>query len=349
MNSPVAHTPLTSDRPPLTDHPCVSVIVPACNCAVYLEEALQSVMDQGHEAIEILVIDDGSSDHTRQVAARFDGPVRLLETARASSGAGASRNVGLREAKGELIAYLDGDDVWLPGKLQAQIRCLRNHPESAMVASNFIRWYPDDSGQWSSPNRHAAATQAQDSDALDPERSGWIYHRLLLDTMVWTGTVLMRRELADMVGEFREDLRLAQDYDYWIRGSRLTPILTLARPYALYRRHAESATRRWAPVNYALMVLESAIARWGRVGPDGSAITPEELRHRRFRLHFAMGYNLFWNGQKAAAAPSFIGAWRARPGHVRTALYAILASGVRSGRFLRPGAGRSDSTTGASR
>ncbi len=322
--------------PVLTDSPLVSVIVPACNCADFLEETLRSIVDQDYPDLEILVIDDGSIDDTAAVAHGFQGPVQLLQTAQPSSGAGASRNVGLRAARGDLIAFLDGDDVWLPGKLQAQIECLREHPECAMVASEFTLWSPDENGMWRTPRAFARETGGQDPQALDPERSGWIYHRLLLDTIVWTGAVVMRRELVDTIGEFREDLRLAQDYDYWLRASRLTPILTLTRSYALYRRHPQSATKRWASTNYALSVLDSAVRQWGVSGPDGQEITPAELRRRRFGLHFSMGYQLFWNGARAAAAPSFWAAWRHRPTYWRTTPYALLTGALWLVSRLRP-------------
>ncbi|WP_038059512.1 glycosyltransferase [Thioalkalivibrio sp. ALJT] len=311
--------------PVLTDSPLVSVIVPACNCADFLEETLQSIVDQDYPHLEIIVIDDGSTDDTAAVARGFQGPVQLLQTAQPSSGAGASRNVGLRAARGDLIAFLDGDDVWLPGKLQAQIECLRAHPECAMVASEFALWSPDENGMWRAPGAFARETGEEDPQALDPERSGWIYHRLLLDTIVWTGAVVMRRELVETVGQFREDLRLAQDYDYWLRASRLSPVLTLARSFALYRRHPQSATRKWAPVNYAASVLETAIQTWGLNSPDGQGITQRELRNRRFGLHFSMGYNLFHSGDRAAAAPSFLEAGRNQPTYWRTWPYLFLS------------------------
>ncbi|MFO7857946.1 MAG: hypothetical protein R6V11_03400, partial [Ectothiorhodospiraceae bacterium] len=199
------------------------------------------------------------------------------------------------------------------------------HPECAMVASEFTLWSPDENGIWRAPGAFARETGGEDPRALDPERSGWIYHRLLLDTIVWTGAVVMRRELVEAVGEFREDLRLAQDYDYWLRASRLTPILTLARSFALYRRHPRSATRKWAPVNYAAVVVESAVRTWGLTGPDGQGITAHQLRRRRFGLHFSMGYNLFRSGYRAEAAPSFLAAGRNHPTHWRTWPYLVLS------------------------
>lgn len=190
------------------------------------------------------------------------------------------------------------------------------------------RIHPLESGArraWRPPEAFAHETLGEDPQALDAERSGWIYHRLLLDTIIWTGAVVVRRELVEAVGEFREDLRLAQDYDYWIRASRLTPILTLARPFALYRRHPQSATRKWAPVNYAASVVESAVRTWGLASPDGQSITPRQLRRRRFGLHFSMGYNLFQSGYRAEAASSFLAAGRNYPAHWRTWPYLVLA------------------------
>ena len=316
-------TPQTS-WPPLRETPTVSVIIPAYNCGAYLAETLDSVLAQDYPRLEILVIDDGSKDDTVAVAESYGPPVRVLHQQGSGNGAGPSRNTGLRTASGEVIAFLDGDDVWLPGKLNAQLACLREHPESAMVATDFTLWYPQEDNHWRASGQFAEEYHHTDPHQLDPTYSGWLYHRLLLETCVWTGTVVMRRELVDEIGLFREDLRLGQDYDYWIRASRHTPILTLQRPFALYRRHGESATKRWAPVNYELKVFEDALHTWGREGPDGESISPAQIRRRRFGLHFSMGYKQYWNGQKRDSLHSFVNALRLRPMHWRTAAYVFV-------------------------
>ena len=127
---------------------------------------------------------------------------------------------------------------------------------------------------------HVAGQQVQAADELaEFERrriarswdgpSGWIYPQLLLDCEVWTTTVLAERSLLDELGGFDAGLRIGEDYDLWLRASRLTPILRVPQPLALYRMHPASITKAAPPVNYQATVIERAIDRWGLNSPDG--------------------------------------------------------------------------------
>ncbi len=101
---------------------------------------------------------------------------------------------------------------------------------------------------------------------------GWIYTDLLLDCVVWTSTVLIHRSVLSEVGVFDTELRIGEDYDLWLRASRVTPIERVAQPLALYRQHPENITRRAPAENYRQRVVQRAIDRWGYVGPDGREV-----------------------------------------------------------------------------
>lgn len=113
--------------------------------------------------------------------------------------------------------------------------------------------------------------------------SGWIYSQLLLDCVVWTSTVLAHRSLLEEIGPFDPELRLGQDYDLWLRASRVTPILRVHKPLALYRIHPANSTKRVPKLNYRGIVLERALKRWGLVGPDGSRADPNAVRRELAR------------------------------------------------------------------
>ena len=100
--------------------------------------------------------------------------------------------------------------------------------------------------------------------------SGWIYPDLLLDCVVWTSTVLAHRSLFAKAGSFDTSLRIGEDYDLWLRLSRLTEIIRVARPLALYRMHPANITRRVPEANFRARVVEQALSRWGLSSPDGS-------------------------------------------------------------------------------
>ena len=115
--------------------PLVSVIVPTYNRAVLLSEAVNSVLLQTYQNIEIIVIDDGSTDDTTEVMATFGDRVRY--TRRPNAGVNAARNLGLKQARGEFIALLDSDDLWAPFKIELQVRLLRTFTDVGFTFSNF--------------------------------------------------------------------------------------------------------------------------------------------------------------------------------------------------------------------
>lgn len=319
----------------MTANSDVSVVIPAFNCEAFIGEAIDSALAQDGARVEVLVIDDGSTDRTADVVRGYGGRVRLLRTAEARSGAGAARNVGLRHAAAPLIAFLDGDDVWLPGKLARQKWLLDERPEVGLVCARGVFWYPEDGAGGVPPVEPWAP-----GEAIPLDVDGWAYHRLLLrPAWVWTTTVVLRRELVERVGGFDESLRLGQDYDYWLRASRETRIQRIAQPLALYRQHADNSTRT-APRqrNYELEIVERALARWGPVGPDGLEIPPADLRRRMGKLNFRMGYIHYWHGSPSIAFRSFCravaytpSAWKVWAYVAASSMHAVLRLRSRGG------------------
>ncbi len=249
--------------------PTLSVIIPCFNAERYVAAAVDSALAQGWPGLEVVVVDDGSTDSSaervREVA-RMHPNVRLLK--QANQGVAAARNHGLRHAGADWIAFLDADDLWLPGKLQAQWELLRSRPDARL---SYTAWQVWQSAEPVPGEAYLAELQAQ---AGLTERwagpSGWIYADLLLSSEVWTSTVLMHRSLLDEAGMFDPALRIGEDWDLWLRASRVTPILRAPRPYALYRSHPSSITRSAPEHNPQNVVIARALARWGYVSPDGS-------------------------------------------------------------------------------
>src|ERR687898_2245292 len=119
-----------------TGRPLVTVVIPCYNQAHFLGEAIESVLSQSYEHFEIIVVDDGSTDETSEVASRYEG-VRLIR--QENRGLAGARNRGLEEAKGEYVVFLDADDRLLPGALEAGLGCFEAHPECAFVFGNSRR------------------------------------------------------------------------------------------------------------------------------------------------------------------------------------------------------------------
>jgi hypothetical protein len=107
--------------------------------------------------------------------------------------------------------------------------------------------------------------------------SGWVYPQLLLDCVVWTSTVLADRSIFSRSGHFDSSLRIGEDYDLWLRASRVTPIMRVSRPYALYRMHPNSITKSVPGENYRSLVISRALARWGYSSPDGGSARKSDV------------------------------------------------------------------------
>lgn len=303
----------------------VSVVIPAFNAARYVGEALQSVVEQRYAPIEILLVDDGSTDETVAFVRSKFPQVRIIS--QPNAGVAAARNTGLQYATGELICLLDADDGWYPGKLHAQVAYLQHHPEIGAVYHAWRVWSPRPDGQFEA----LAALPTPDGAAIDPSKSGWIYCPLLMDCIVHTSTIMIRRALVEKVGLFRTDLINGEDYDYWLRLSRLTKIDKLAGVYSFYRGSPGSLTRSVKAVNYEYEVVCSALARWGRTDPDGRTLPKAEIEHRLGKLAFDFSYVHLWHGSAQVARHAALTALAHDPRRLKSLIF-YLASFFRGNR-----------------
>lgn len=246
--------------------PSLSVVVPCFNAGRWIEATLRSVLAQAWPGkLEVLVIDDGSSDDSLARAHAFGDPVRTIR--QDNAGVAAARNHGIEAARGEWVAFIDADDIWLPGKLQAQWDLLQKHPGSDMGCSAWQVWTSDEAD--APPGLVDELLGATDHDPRWQGPSGWVYPDLLLSCEVWTSTVLARRQLLQDLQGFDRGLRIGEDYDLWLRASRVTRIERVQRPLALYRMHPHSLTKKAPAENHQARVIERALARWGYASPDG--------------------------------------------------------------------------------
>ncbi len=301
--------------------PRVSVIMPVRNGKDYLQEALDSVLQQSFSELELLLINDGSTDDDYDRYAQQDVRIRVLHL----SGLGVSRarNVGMAQARGEFIAFLDADDIWFPGKLRAQVDYFEQNPEVGVVFGQFIRWPALADGSFA-----PAASLVQDASQftrMDPERSGWLYTRLLDGLLVGMNTAVVRRSVYEAIGGFNEAMRQGEDYDFWLKASRVAEMHSLNGPVALYRIHGASAMHRLSPESHLANLLKAASMRWGLTTLDGQSLAPGAFQERLARVHFDHGYVHYWRGDRTIARAAF---WQAlRNGHrpLRSLVYICLS------------------------
>jgi glycosyltransferase involved in cell wall biosynthesis len=218
---------------PSPSAPLVSVIIPAYNAEAFLGETLDSVLAQSYPNLEIIVVDDGSTDATPRLLDSHGDRVRVLR--QANAGQAAARNYGAREAHGELLAFLDSDDLWDTDKIARQVDLLARFPEALAV-------YCD---------HRAIDAQGQpvaSSGALaHPRPSGDILRALLLGPCIITpGLVLLRRSAFDEAGGFDEAplMRGHEDYALWLRLATQGSFVYSPDTLVSYRRHNQQATRQ---------------------------------------------------------------------------------------------------------
>lgn len=290
------------------DTPEVSIIIPAYNCRLYIKQTIESVLAQDFTNFEILVINDGSTDETAQIAASCGPKVRVIE--QENGGVCVARNRGIREARGRFIALLDHDDYWFPNKLSSQLQAFAEHPEVGVVFGDFIRWNVDTDGAF--PHPRTFETRSQEN-GVDETYSGWIYHMMLLDSWVLTSTALTRADVFQACGTFDESLPYSEDWELWLRVSRKFQFLKQKRASSLYRVHAVQGSRMPRSFNYEAALLENTVAKFGYAGPDGRAVKKSAFKAALSRAHGRFGYLHLKNGDLAVARQAFWQAWLNQP------------------------------------
>lgn len=223
----------------------VSVIVPFLNAEKFIQEAVESVLAQTYDAWELLLIDDGSTDGSREIARRYAernfGKVRVLEhEGRQNRGAGASRNLGIRNAEGEYIAFLDADDVWLPHKLEQQVPMLASRPAAAMLYGHTQWWYSWSGNPEDVQRDFVPKLGVQAETLVEPPRLLTLFVRREA-TVPCTCSVLMRRELVERLGRFEENFRyIGEDKVFYAKLCLRAPVFVADACWDRYRRHADS-------------------------------------------------------------------------------------------------------------
>jgi glycosyltransferase involved in cell wall biosynthesis len=251
VQSSIEQTGIPVRRADDADTPLVSVVIIFFNAERYIEEAIESVLAQTYQAWELLLVDDGSTDGSRLLACRYAEQyperVRCLEhEGRRNRGMSASRNLGIRHAKGQCVAFLDADDVLLPGKLDHQVALLNSHPEVGMVYGPAQWWYSwnDRSPEGQSDFIHPPSSPP--ARLLKPPT-------LLLQFLKSEGlspctcSILVRRDVLERTGGFEERFPgLYEDQALCAKISLETPVFASNVCTCRYRQHPDSASARGA-------------------------------------------------------------------------------------------------------
>jgi len=268
----------------MTGMPGVSVIIPTYNAARYLPEALESVMGQTYKDIEVIVIDDGSTDDTGEIVQSYRARDRRIRYClQDNSGPAAARNHGMREANGDYIAFLDADDLWMPRKLEKQVTVLDRDVRIGFIYcdSLFV-----DAGLREIPD-YVRKIKLVRGDIVDD-----LYH----DFFLMPPAVVMRVSCRSTIGYFREDMRVGEDYEYFLRLASRYRAEVIEEKLMIRRVRSDSLSRQDVVLDATndLRTLTEFIGS----NPAFHARNRRRVARRLSSCHFSLGYHYWTRGQK---------------------------------------------------
>jgi glycosyltransferase involved in cell wall biosynthesis len=287
----------------------VSVVIPAYNCARYLPETIESALSQTLPPLEVIVIDDGSTDDTAEVLARYEGRIRYAH--QRNMGISAARNAGIRLARGTLIAFLDADDIWLPSMLAQECDAL-SRTGAGVAHAGFYNW--DSTTDEKFP-------PARDNSLFD----GYCYRKFFWnETGDPASAYMVRRSCFDAVGLFDEAIPggCCEDLEMWTRLARRFPFTYINAPLVLRRQHASNITRNSERIAEGYFwAKQRALAADPELRKElGERVVRARLAQSAFRA----GYEYFEKGDGRIARRYFIQSLRY--GRMRTRTLALLGS-----------------------
>jgi len=256
----------------------ISVVMPCYNSAPFLREAVDSVLGQTCPEGELVVVDDGSTDDSRDILRGYGDRIRVIE--QANRGPYPARNAGLKIARGEFVAFLDADDWWSPDFLEKLHGALVGHPEAALA---YCGW------------QNVGATERSTEPFVPPDyQAGDKLEAFLRAASPWPiHAALVRRAALEAVGGFDTSLHSCMDYDLWLRLAATRPIVRVPEVLAFYRFHGggQITSKEWVQARNVWLVKRKFVAQ----NPQAVAALPKRrlrelidggLAHRAYRAYW---------------------------------------------------------------
>lgn len=261
----------------------VSVIIPVYQSCTTIAETIESVLAQTHPVSEIIVVDDGSTDELDAVLKPYLNRIQLIR--QKNAGAAAARNNGIRHATGEIIAFLDADDVWLPKKIELQLP-LFDDPNTALVFGNVYFF------------QNREVQNLTYFDLFEP-RNGLVFSALFAQNFVPILSVLLRAEILKHTGMFDESIRYVEDYDLWLRIAKEHRFDFISTPVAAYRISSTQISKNFTRAAEALLQLKE---RFFLSAKDALENCPREVLNRGlFMKYLKLALCYLRDGNKSQA------------------------------------------------
>lgn len=254
----------------IKNKPLVSVIIPVYNRKTFIVEAVESVLNQTYNKLELIIVDDGSDDCTyskiKDKYLYLQDQVKIRYFYQRNRGVSAARNVGIRESKGEYIAFLDSDDLWHRDKLEKQLEYLSLNKEYSVSYTNEI-WIRR--GKRVNPKK------------IHSKYSGWIYKKCLPLCIISPSSIILNREVIEVIGLFDENLPACEDYDYWLRLTAKYPIYYHEEALITKRGgHNEQLSQKYPVMDGFRIYAIDKIIQSGILSDDNYRVSVDELLYK---------------------------------------------------------------------
>lgn len=281
----------------MENRPKVSVIIPCYNASATIRETLKSIKKQTFKDYEVIAVNDGSTDDTDNILASYaeklNGLLKIIT--QINQGQAVAKNVGIRNSKGQFIAFLDSDDLWAPDKLEYQLAYMESRPHIGLCYTEGI--LINDKGD-----------KIGVVNALSSHR-GNCFDKLLIKNNIIASSVMIKREILDRVGLFDEDFKACENWDMWIRISKVSQIEYIDRPLTYYRVHPKNMSKNIDKMyDYRVKIIDKYLPKTNR-----DPLILEKRSMALFFTYLAFGKQHIENLELRKARNNIIQAIKLRP------------------------------------
>lgn len=312
------YSPAQQDREPRMAgrDSSVSAVIPAYNCARFLPLAVESIRRQTMPVREILVVDDGSTDETADVVRRLGADIRYCR--QENAGPSAARNLGVANANGDVIAFLDADDEWLPNAVEKQTGVLKRYPDVALVTGDMTA--VDETGASIAESWFARHGISSEVRTWRGEPVPNAVAEIVRCNFVGTSVAMVRRSVFQSLGGFRTDLRYGEDLELWARIAVKHGVVCLPDVLGLRRSHPHNTTKSLEPMLRDLVRMSEIVDAWGSDILRRQGLNPDDMVAAAMT---SLGYWLFTNERHAEAREVL---WNAARRRISSRIVRLLAA-----------------------
>lgn len=272
--------------------PTVSVVIPAYNCSAYLPTAIESVLTQTYDDLEVIVVDDGSTDDTSNAIQPYLGRVQYIR--QTNKGLPGARNAGIRVSTGEFVALLDADDSWRPEKLELQMPLFAD-PEIGIVYSDFSVTYADGRFLQSYLKDRPLAAE------------GYVIENYIRSRFLFPSTMVLRRSALEDCGLFDEEMLASEDIELFARICLRWKVARVPKPLMIRTEGVHNITANSSKMSeYTILAFNKILAREPALADSVRRTINEELG----RQHWWRGYRRFKDGEPSKAREDLLRAIR---------------------------------------